>query len=276
VDAAWLLLLGLSLGGSVLWHGARRRPPRQTPTLTIALTVAALEAARRGHARVAPEHLVLAALFPIEHAAGKDLGSVRDAVEARLAETPSDPSGPMDPRAVQLSQALLGAIRRASFGAMREARALGLRDVLDEASSDPSVGELVDAAFDAPDPIPSAPESARIMGTPYRAPSDDRAEIVLWNDDVSTMEGVMDVLRECFAKSEAEALHLMLTTHMVGRAVVGRYAWDEAKARVLRATERARKAGMPLIVTFAAPGAAPAIKKTRLSDRVRRFFAKSA
>jgi ATP-dependent Clp protease adaptor protein ClpS len=275
VDATLLLLLGLSLGGSVLLGGARRRAPRQTATLTIALTVAALEAARRGHAEIAPEHLVLAALFPIESASGKDVSKVRDAIEASLAEIPSQ-GGPIDPSHVRLSNALLGAIRRASFSALRDVRPLGLRVVLDEASASPHVGALVEAAFEAPDPVPPAPESARIMGTPYRAPSEDRAEVVLWNDDQSTMEAVMDVLRECFAKSEVEALHLMLTTHYVGRAIVGRYAWDEAMARAAQATLRARKRGMPLVVTFAAPGETPELRRAKFADRVRRFFAKSA
>jgi ATP-dependent Clp protease adaptor protein ClpS len=276
VDAAWLLLLGLSLGGSVLWSGARRRPPSQTPELTIALTVAALDAARRGHALVQPAHLVAAALVgraPAPPFTNAHLTSARDAVDRLLDGLPAADE-PVEPHTVQLSPALMRAVRAAARTATATMHPLGLDHVLDELADDEGNLEIVRAARE---PAPASVSPTR-EGAPYRAPPPEQhAHVVLLNDDVSTMEGVLEILRECFAKAEPEALYLMLTTHYVGQATVARYGWDEANARAARATARARKMGMPLRVTVISSEelTTPPAPVT-LAERVRRFFAKVA
>jgi ATP-dependent Clp protease adaptor protein ClpS len=268
------LLLGLSLGGSVLWSGARRRAPSQTPELTIALTVAALDAARRGHAVVQPEHLVAAALVGRAHSPpyrAAQLARARDAVDRLLDALPAA-AGPVEPRTVQLASSLMRAIQAAARTASATASTLGLDDVLDELGADEAYAEIVSVGR-AP-----LPESVSTRdGAPYRAPPPEQhASVILWNDDVSTMEGVLEVLRECFAKAEPEALHLMLTTHYLGRSVVGRYGWDEASARAARATARARKMGMPLKISVTSSDPLSPPSKFSLAERVRRFFAKVA
>ena len=57
-------------------------------------------------------------------------------------------------------------------------------------------------------------------------------------------EYVVTLLREVFEATDAEAV--MSRTHDSGRAVIGRYPADEAKARVERAQAHARDNGFPL------------------------------
>jgi ATP-dependent Clp protease adapter protein ClpS len=70
------------------------------------------------------------------------------------------------------------------------------------------------------------------------------------------MEAVVAILTSTFAKSHAEAVHLMLTTHHRGSAVVGEFAPDEAETLAARATEQARWRGMPLKVAIEPAGTA--------------------
>ncbi len=243
----------------MLWSSAPP-PPRQAPRLTIALTVAALDAARRGHAEVLPEHLVFAALFEVERSE-----AIRRKLEARL-DAVEAADGPLEPSAVRLSNALLGALYHASRRAMGAMRPLTLEDVAKALGDDGRMAALLEEAHGLPEP-PVSP------GAPYRASASDApAEIVIWNDEQSTMAGVLDVLRKCFAKGEAEALHVMLTTHYVGDCVIGRYPWEDATRLAGQAIARARGAGMPLRITVALAGERERARKSGLAARVKRFF----
>jgi ATP-dependent Clp protease adaptor protein ClpS len=72
----------------------------------------------------------------------------------------------------------------------------------------------------------------------------ERVDVVLRNDDYTTREYVVTLLREVFETPDAEGV--MSRTHDSGRAVVGRYPADEAKARVEKAQAHARDNGFPL------------------------------
>ncbi len=74
--------------------------------------------------------------------------------------------------------------------------------------------------------------------------------VILWNDDFTTMDFVVKVLREVFLKSEQEAESLMLRVHEEGQAVVGTYSYDLAMSRTKLATGLARQAGFPLKITY--------------------------
>ena len=242
----------------MLWSGARRRAPQHEVHLTIALTVAGLEAARRGHAQIRGEHLIFAALLHHERPGGPDLTRARDAVEHRLS-TLESAGRPLDPSAVELSEQLLRALRSAARRAEAQMRIVTLDDVLDETRADSAAAALLDEVRSASERTPAPPESARVMGAPYRTTSSgENSEIVFWNDDVSTMEGVVEVLRECCGKGDAEALHVMLTTHYEGRAVAGRWPWHEAHAIANRAARHARRLGLPLRITVERVGEEPA------------------
>jgi ATP-dependent Clp protease adaptor protein ClpS len=261
---AWLALVGLSLGVIGAWTSARRVMPRQEAPLTIALTVAALEATRRAQGKVSPAHLAHAAVFALERQDGPDLAMVREAIEAHLDALPAEKVHPEAP----LGASVMTAIQDAAFAAEEEARTLSLRDVLDRLKGD----RLVDALLDAADRPPPSRPSGR-LGAPYRAPgASDLAAVLLVNDDVSTMEGVLAVLRDAFAKGNAEALHLMLTTHYEGRAIVGRYPRAEAEALRARAVAHARTMGLPLAIEVEGEEAPARAKGLSLAERVRGLF----
>lgn len=48
-------------------------------------------------------------------------------------------------------------------------------------------------------------------------------KVIMHNDDFTTMDFVVDILRELFHKDEIEAERLMLLVHETGKAAVGTY-----------------------------------------------------
>jgi ATP-dependent Clp protease adaptor protein ClpS len=76
-----------------------------------------------------------------------------------------------------------------------------------------------------------------------------RAKVIFHNDDYTTMEYVVLVLRRFFHKTETEALHVMLTVHKKGKAVAGVYPKEVAETKVAEVTRDARENGHPLLVT---------------------------
>ena len=76
-----------------------------------------------------------------------------------------------------------------------------------------------------------------------------RYRVVLHNDDYTSMEFVVEVLRRFFGKSQAEAVHLMLHVHHKGRATAGVYPHEVAESKVAEVTAEARSQGMPLLLT---------------------------
>jgi ATP-dependent Clp protease adaptor protein ClpS len=71
-------------------------------------------------------------------------------------------------------------------------------------------------------------------------------KVWLLNDDFTPMEFVVDVLREFFYKTEAEAEQIMLKVHHEGKAVCGQYPRDVAETKVMRVARYARSHGHPL------------------------------
>jgi ATP-dependent Clp protease adaptor protein ClpS len=76
-----------------------------------------------------------------------------------------------------------------------------------------------------------------------------RYNVIFHNDDYTTMEYVVDVLRGFFHKSETEALHIMLTVHKKGKAIAGVYPRDVAETKVAEVMRDAREHGHPLLLT---------------------------
>ncbi|MBQ4367081.1 MAG: ATP-dependent Clp protease adaptor ClpS [Muribaculaceae bacterium] len=74
-------------------------------------------------------------------------------------------------------------------------------------------------------------------------------KVVLHNDDITTMDFVVDVLVRVFGKEYIDAVTLMMAVHKEGSAVVGVYTYDAAMSRMQRATSLARSAGFPLRIT---------------------------
>lgn len=76
-----------------------------------------------------------------------------------------------------------------------------------------------------------------------------RYQVIIHNDDFTTMEFVVKVLVQVFFKSEEEATALMLQVHHSEQAVVGIYSYDIAVSKVRKATNMAMKEGFPLRLT---------------------------
>lgn len=69
--------------------------------------------------------------------------------------------------------------------------------------------------------------------------------VLMLNDDFTTMEFVVAVLVDIFHKDEVTAQSIMMTVHKNGKAVVGKYPLDIAITRVNQALRRAEAEGFP-------------------------------
>lgn len=74
----------------------------------------------------------------------------------------------------------------------------------------------------------------------------DQHQVVLLNDDYTTMDFVMEVLETVFHKSPAEAYRIMLMVHTQGRGICGVYTWEVAETKAEAVVSLARQAGYPL------------------------------
>jgi ATP-dependent Clp protease adaptor protein ClpS len=74
----------------------------------------------------------------------------------------------------------------------------------------------------------------------------ERYDVVLHNDDFTTMEFVVMLLVTVFHKSESEANTIMLRVHNNGEGVAGTYTYDIAATKIKKSTDMARAEGFPL------------------------------
>ncbi len=74
--------------------------------------------------------------------------------------------------------------------------------------------------------------------------------VIMHNDDFTTMEFVVDVLRKVFFKPEEEATRLMLAVHKEGKTTVGLYTLDIAVSKSQKAMRMARDQGFPFKLTW--------------------------
>ena len=74
-------------------------------------------------------------------------------------------------------------------------------------------------------------------------------DVIMLNDDFTTMDFVTEVLQTVFGKSVEEAVSLMMKVHREGHAVVGIYSYDVAMTKASLATAMARQEGFPLHIT---------------------------
>ena len=76
-----------------------------------------------------------------------------------------------------------------------------------------------------------------------------RYKVIIHNDDFTTMEFVVEVLKTVFYLSNEKAEELMLQVHHANKAVVGIYTYDIAVSKTDKATNIAREQGFPLRLT---------------------------
>lgn len=73
--------------------------------------------------------------------------------------------------------------------------------------------------------------------------------VVMLNDDFTTMDFVVDVLKMYFGKSNSEAGRIMLTVHTQGKAIAGTYSKDVAETKAKIANDHAQGHDHPFLCT---------------------------
>lgn len=71
-------------------------------------------------------------------------------------------------------------------------------------------------------------------------------KVIIYNDEETTMDFVVEILIDFFNKEESEAQALMYQVHLNGRGIAGIYIYDIALTKKELATDRARQNGFPL------------------------------
>jgi ATP-dependent Clp protease adaptor protein ClpS len=74
--------------------------------------------------------------------------------------------------------------------------------------------------------------------------------VILLNDDYTTMEFVIQILETLFQKSPAEAFRIMMQVHRNGRGLAGVYTWEVAETKAEQVAALSRDAGYPLRATI--------------------------
>ncbi len=78
----------------------------------------------------------------------------------------------------------------------------------------------------------------------------ERYNVIMHNDDFTTMDFVVMVLMSVFHKEKNEAERLMMHIHTQGRCIVGVYTYDIASTKVMCVNKLAREANYPLLTTI--------------------------
>ena len=74
--------------------------------------------------------------------------------------------------------------------------------------------------------------------------------VVLLNDDYTTMDFVLQILETLFQKSPAEAFRIMMQVHRNGRGLAGVYTYEVAETKADQVGAMASEAGYPLRATI--------------------------
>lgn len=70
-------------------------------------------------------------------------------------------------------------------------------------------------------------------------------KVVMYNDDFTPMDVVVEILITVFHKNYQEAVDIMLTVHKGSKAIVGLYSYDIAHTKKEQAVTIARDLGYP-------------------------------
>ncbi|MDR1559307.1 MAG: ATP-dependent Clp protease adaptor ClpS [Clostridiales bacterium] len=73
--------------------------------------------------------------------------------------------------------------------------------------------------------------------------------VVVHNDDITTMDFVVEVLVKVFRKTTAEGAQIMMNVHERGKGVAGVYTYDIAVTKKFQADMMSREYNFPLKLT---------------------------
>jgi len=106
----------------------------------------------------------------------------------------------------------------------------------------------------------SKPNNSKVLDNRGQAGAKPRAHLrltppVLWkvvlhNDDYTTQEFVVWVLRSVFRKAEPEAVRVMLEVHRRGKGLAGVYPYDVADTKAAQVKALAEAKEFPLLCTL--------------------------
>jgi ATP-dependent Clp protease adaptor protein ClpS len=242
-------LIAASAGASYgFWKLQRRRERKlldvpRDPDLEVVLGVAQHEAQARGHAHVWPLHLIYGlAQDEAFTAAIARLGGDAAKLETYAQEELDKRREPHDERAMAEGGHAVGVVFMLARSHGRAAKVADLWSRL--VRTDAAKAAAGAAGIDAIGLL-----FVLMHGMPE--PSTDLADrtdvhVVLRNDDYTTQEFVVAILRDVFELGETEATTRMWETHKQGRSVVGRYKVDTARTKIATVRQRARGEGFPL------------------------------
>ena len=72
-----------------------------------------------------------------------------------------------------------------------------------------------------------------------------QCKVIMYNDDYTSMEFVVEVLVQIFNKSMVDAEKIMLDVHKAGKGIAGIYSYDIAMTKTNTALEWAKEEGFP-------------------------------
>jgi ATP-dependent Clp protease adaptor protein ClpS len=114
--------------------------------------------------------------------------------------------------------------------------------------SEPAMLALIRPKLTDPKTTPTHEDDVEVREKP-KEKTPRLYKVIFHNDDYTTMEFVVEVLRIFFKKGETEAMHIMITVHKKGSAVAAVFTRDVAETKVDQVMEYAREHGMPLMLT---------------------------
>lgn len=99
----------------------------------------------------------------------------------------------------------------------------------------------------SPAPVPVTPTKTRAKAK-LKPPV--MWKVILHNDDYTTQDFVVWVLREVFRKPEPEAVRIMLDVHKRGKGIAGIYPFDIADTKTAQVKALAERNEFPLLCTL--------------------------
>jgi len=74
--------------------------------------------------------------------------------------------------------------------------------------------------------------------------------VIIHNDDITSMDFVVEILVKVFHKNPVEASDLMMAVHNEGQGIAGVFTYDIAVTKKYQAERRAADKGYPLRLTL--------------------------
>ncbi len=86
--------------------------------------------------------------------------------------------------------------------------------------------------------------------TRHKTDQPKQFQVLLHNDDYTSMDFVVEVLETIFSLSPAQAYRVMMHVHTSGTGVAGVYTFEVAETKVAQVHDLAKEAGYPLRASF--------------------------